>query len=429
MTDLPGAEPRPRPGAPAPRSRRRQLVLGMVLVLALALVGWLVVRFTGGEAGGRFQRPSSTVTVVAAATADVPVELEALGTVTPTATATVRPQVSGVVTRVAYEEGQTVRQGDLLVQIDPRPFEIALAQARGSLQQSESQLADARVSLERFQQLLGQDSIARQEVDTQAATVRQLEGAVASARAAVRDAELDLDFASVEAPIDGVVGLRTVDVGNYVAAGDATGVAVITRTTPIDVAFAIPQDRVADVRARAGLTALDEEGNDADRALPVIALDRTRSQALASGRFLAMDNQISTDTGTVGAKARFDNADGALFPNQFVNVRLRLQTLEDAVTVPLTALRQNDDGAFVYVVNADSTVTLTPVVAGVSDDSRVVVAEGLAAGTEVVTEGGARLVDGAMVMRAGQVPPMAAPAGDESPQRRRGRPPGGGPRG
>jgi membrane fusion protein, multidrug efflux system len=347
----------------------------------------------GGPGGGRF--PATTVGVATAERADIPVYLDALGTVTATATATVRPQVSGVLRKINFTEGQMVRPGQVLATIDPSSFEITLMQASGQRQRDEAQLESARVTLSRYRTLLQQDSIARQEVDTQAALVKQLEGTVMADRASENMAKLNLGYTQVKAPIGGRVGLRTVDTGNLVNSNDANGVAVITQLSPIDVQFAVPQDQLPELQARLRQGA----------ALPATALDRTRSQALATGRFAAMDNQVDVQTGTVRAKARFDNTDNALFPSQFVNLRLQVRTIPNAIVVPVTALRHGADGDFVYVLNAaDRTVSLRPVTRGQATVDKIEVRTGLAQGEQVITEGADRLKDGAKVVLPGDKP-------------------------
>src|SRR5436305_5664105 len=247
----------------------------------------------GGPGGGRGGRgaPPSAVGVAVATHADLPVVLDALGTVTPVVTVTVRPQVSGVITGVLFTEGQIVKKGQPLVTIDPRPFEIALQQAIGARQRDEAQLDSARVQLQRYQTLLNQDSIARQDVDTQAALVKQLEGTLVIDRANEGTARLNLGYSRIVAPVAGRVGLRTIDSGNYIGAGDANGVAVITQLAPIDVVFSVPQDRVPEVQAGA-----------ANAKLPVSAFDRTRTSKLDEGTFMTLDNQVDVQTGTVKAK-------------------------------------------------------------------------------------------------------------------------------
>ncbi|MFN6994290.1 MAG: MdtA/MuxA family multidrug efflux RND transporter periplasmic adaptor subunit, partial [Aquincola tertiaricarbonis] len=350
--------------------------------------------------------PATTVGIARAERADIPIVIEALGTVTPSATVTVRPQVSGVLTEVRFKEGQMVKAGEVLAVIDPRPFELALMQAQGQRQRDEAQLQLARLTLERYQTLLQQDSIARQDVDTQAAAVKQLEGTVLSNRAAEGTARLNLGYTRITAPVSGRVGLRVVDVGNVVSSGDANGIVVITQLAPIDVQFAVPQDRVPDIERRTAQGA----------TLPVTALDRSRATTLDEGRFSTLNNEIDTTTGTVQAKARFANAGRTLFPNQFVNVRLQLDTLRDAVVIPVAALRHSNDGDFVYVLNDDRTVSQRMVQRGQATNDRVQITRGLAVGEPVVTEGADRLKDGARVQVPGDRPARgaSAPAGGAS---------------
>jgi len=406
---MPPTEPQP-PAAP----RRPRRWLGTVIALVgLALLGALAWYLThrpaaapvagaappgagmpGARGGfaGRGGALASTVAVVRARRADVPVLLDSLGTVTPAATVTVRPQVSGVLAQVLFTEGQMVTKGQLLAQIDARPFELALMQATGARQRDEAQLQNARVTLERYRTLLQQDSIARQDVDTQEALVKQLEGTVTTDRANEGTARLNLGYTRITAPVAGRVGLRMVDAGNLIGTTDANGVALITQLTPIDVQFTIPQDRVQEVMQRL-----------ASGPLPAHAYDRTRSTLLDEGRFATLDNQVDTTTGTVKGKARFANAKGMLFPSQFVNLQLELRTIADAVVVPVSALRNGASGDFVYVLNDDKTVSQRTVTRGPASADRVVIASGLQAGEPVVTEGADRLKDGASVQLAADV--------------------------
>jgi multidrug efflux system membrane fusion protein len=422
-SDTPPPAPSPpasaAPPAAGPRhvSRRSRWIGSVVAVVALAGLGWWAWYLThqpiaraagapagpagpggpGGFGGGR-GGPPSTVGVAVARRADIPVLIEALGTVTPAANVTVRPQVSGVITQVLFKEGQMVKKGELIATIDPKPFEMALTQATGARLRDEAQLEAARVTLKRYQTLLQQDSIARQDVDTQAALVKQLEGTVTIDRANEGTARLNLGYARIVAPVAGRLGLRTIDAGNYISAGDTNGFVVITQLAPIDVEFAIPQDRVPEIQARVG------EGAQ----LGVAAYDRSRTRRLDAGMFSTLDNQIDTTTGTVKAKARFANAEGTLFPNQFVNVRLQLRTIAGAVVVPVTALRHGPNGDFVYVVNEDKTVSLRNVTRGEAGVDNVVIASGLELGEQVVTEGGDRLKDGARVQTSVDRPAGAA---------------------
>jgi membrane fusion protein, multidrug efflux system len=419
----PSQEPPPR-AAPAPavaRGRWRGALLALALLLGLGLAAWALLHRAssadaeGGMAGAPPGGPGgpmpagggrgvNTVAIATAEQADVPVWIDSLGTVTPTATVTVRPQVSGVLTQVLFEEGQTVQRGQVLATIDARPYEMALLQARGTRQRDEAQLQNARLTLARFRTLLQQDSIARQEVDTQAALVRQLEGTVATDRAAEGTAQLNLEHTRITAPVAGRVGLRTVDAGNVVGSADTTGLAVITQMSPIDVEFTLPQDRLPEVIERM-----------AAGTLPARAFDRTRTQVLASGQFTALDNQVDTSTGTVKGKARFENADGRLFPNQFVNLQLELRTLTGAIVVPVTAVRNGRDGDFVYVLNEAMGVSQRSVTRGLATNERVVITQGLKAGERVVTEGADRLKDGATVRLAGAAAPGAAASGASAP--------------
>jgi multidrug efflux system membrane fusion protein len=413
------------------RTRRSKIVGSVIAVLAMAGLGFLAWQLThpatdaaagsgpgaaagqrggpgGGGRGGR-NAPATTVGVATAEKADIPVVLDALGTVTAAATATVRAQVSGVLQKINFSEGQLVKAGQVLATIDPRAFEMALLQATGQRQKDEAQLESAKVTLERFRTLLSQDSIARQDVDTQAALVKQLEGSVMTDRAAEGVARLNLSYTKVTAPISGRVGLRVVDMGNLVASSDPNGLAVITQLSPIDVEFAVPQDQVPDLQARV----------QAGAALPAVALDRTRTSKLAEGKFAALDNQVDVQTGTVKAKARFANTDQKLFPSQFVNLRLEIRNIKDAVVVPVTALRHGATGDFVYVLNAaEHTVALRPVTRGQASVDKVEIKTGLKVGEQVITEGADRLKDGAKVILPGDKPANGGAGGGRRGGRR-----------
>jgi multidrug efflux system membrane fusion protein len=380
-----------RPAQSGLRSSRLASFLLVLLCLAvLGGLGWYLAHrnATRGPAGAdNRQRPTATVAFAAATRSDVPIRLEALGTVTPIAMATVRPQVSGVLKEIYYHEGQTIERGQPLVLIDQRPFQLALEQAIAQLARDEAELDNARVILERNRTLLAQDSIAKQDVDTQEAMVKQLQGVVAADRAAVGTARLNLAYSRVVAPIGGRVGLRPVDIGNFVSTGDTTGIATITQVEPIDVEFTLPADSVTPIQKRVGAGAV----------LPTTVLDRTRTTALGAGTFLTLDNQIDAQTGTVRAKSRFENPKGSLFPNQFVNVQLQLDTLRRAIVVPAAAIRHGPQGDFVYVIAADNTAHIRTVKVGPSVDDRTAITAGLQVGERVVTEGGDRLADGSAV--------------------------------
>lgn len=392
------------PESPPPkRLSRRAIVIGSVVaVLLLAGTGWLAWHLTrpdaeaaAGPGGVRRGAPATTVGVATAEQASIPILLDALGTVTPQATVRVRPQVSGVMQKVLFKEGQMVKAGELMATIDPRQFELALQQASGQRQRDEAQLDSARVTLQRFRTLLEQDSIARQEVDSQAALVKQLEGTVLIDKANEGTARLNLGYTRVVAPVSGRVGLRTVDIGNLVSTSDANGIALITQVSPIDVVFSVPQDQVGELQQTSASGAV----------MKVTALDRTRATVLDTGVFASLDNQVDTTTGTVKAKARFTNSKLALFPSQFVNVQLMVRTMENAVVVPVTAVRLGAQGDYVYVLNgAERTVSLRPIKRGPATVDRIVIASGLKAGERVITEGADRLKDGARVVLPGDAP-------------------------
>jgi multidrug efflux system membrane fusion protein len=356
----------------------------------------------GGGFGGGGRRPSTTVGVATAAPSDIPITLDGLGTVVSPATVTVTPQVSGVITQILFKEGQTVKKGQALVVIDPRPLQMALLQAQGNETRDEAQLANARLLLDRDRTLLAQDSIARQDVDTQAALVKQLEGTVMTDKAAVGMAKLNLGYSKVVAPVAGRIGLRAIDLGNYIQAGSATGIGTITEIMPIDVQFTLPQDQVPNVQAQA-----------ARGRMPVTAYDRTKATVLDQGVFSTLDNQVDPTTGTVKAKARFPNAQGAMFPSQFVNVRISLQTLKNVVVVPVTAVRTGPQGDFVWILQPDKSVTKRMVTRGPGTPTMTSITLGLTAGEKVITEGGDRLTEGAKVQLPTDRPsPMIACAAD-----------------
>jgi multidrug efflux system membrane fusion protein len=355
--------------------------------------------FGGGAGGGRGGGIPTVVGVATAVKGDIPITLGALGTVTPEATVTVQSQIAGTLEKVDFREGQMVRKGQLLAEVDTRPYVVALAQAEGALARDQATLANAELDLKRYQTLVKQDSVSGQTVDTQAALVKQDEGTVKTDQANIASAKLNLTYCHIIAPVSGRVGLRQVDPGNYITAGLATGVVVITEIDPIDIVFTLPEDNVPQVQARVaqGVT------------LSVTALDRTGAITLAQGSLLTLDNQIDTSTGTVKAKARFANPNGMLFPNQFVNVNLLVNTLKDAVIVPTQAVRHGSKGDYVFTVDQDpmmggNVAKMTMVKLGPSDGDRTSIASGVAAGDQVVTDGGDRLTDGATILLPGQIP-------------------------
>ena len=365
--------------------------LAVIAMLALVILGWRAC--SGGEpekkGNGRWgdgERPPTPVRVVAAERGPLDVELKALGTVTPLRTVTVRSRVEGELLRIAFEEGQQVRAGQLLAEIDPAPFKVQLAQATGQQKQNLAELENTRIQLQRYRDLAGGKYVSAQDVANLQAQVRQFEGRRESDQAAVDEAKLQLDYTRITAPIDGRVGLRSVDVGNLVRTGDENGIVTITQTRPVSVVFALPETVLG------SLTAAVRGGGE----LAVQAWDRDERQALATGTLSSIDNRIDTQTGTVRLRAVFENADESLFPNQSVNVRLRLGR-EEAIVVPEAAVQFGNQGTYVYVVNPDSTAAVRAVKLGASQGERVAVAEGLKPGDRVVLEGLDRLREGGKV--------------------------------
>ncbi len=337
---------------------------------------------------------------------DIRIYVNALGTVSSLDTVTVQTQISGQLQEIGFKEGQIIHKGDFLAQIDPRPYLAALEQAQGTLARDQGLLAQAQANLKRYQTLSRQDSISQQQVDDQKFLVQQDTGIVQTDQGLVDTAKLNLAYCRIVSPIDGRAGLRLVDQGNYVQAASTTGLVVITQTKPISVLFAVPEDALPDIvrRLRAGAT------------LPVDAYDRSNARLLESGTLAALDAQISTTTGTLNLRAIFANADDVLYPNQFVNARLLVNTMADTIRVPVPAVQRGEPGTFVYLIGADGTVSVRPVKVGPIDGNYQAVLSGLAVGDQVVTDGTDRLKDGAKVI----VPPPASAA---SP------PPGGAPQG
>lgn len=340
-----------------------------------------------GAKGKGKGRPVAPVAAAPARSGPLNIYLNGLGTVTPLRTVTVRSRVEGQLMRVLFTEGEQVKQGQLLAEIDPRSFQAQLTQAEGQMARDQAQLASARVDLERYRTLLKQDSIAEQQVANQESLVRQLEGTVRINQGNVENARLQLSYTRITAPIAGTVGLRQVDPGNMVRAGDATGIVVITQVSPASVLFTIPQDNLPAVLARL----------KTGERIPVDVYDREQKVRLDRGRLLTADNQIDTTTGTVRLKAQLPNKEGALFPNQFVNVRMLVDTREEAITVPASAIQRGAQGLFVYVVKEDQTVSLRNVKTGVTEGTRIELASGVKAGERVVIDGMDRLRDGMRV--------------------------------
>jgi len=381
------------PAAQAGLSRARWLVV--VCALALVAVGGYLFFFArnGGaqSPGGKTDKSAAvrSVPVVAtpARTGDVGVYLTGLGSVTPLNTVTVKSRVDGQLMQVLFKEGQVVHAGDLLAQIDPRPFQVQLTQAEGQLARDLALLKNAELDLERYKVLVEQDSAPRQQLDTQAALVRQYEGAVKVDQGQVDNAKLQLVYSRITAPITGTIGLRLVDAGNIVHATDTNGIAVITQLQPITVVFTIPEDSLPRVMKKL----------HAGERLTVEAYDREQRNKLATGYLLTADNQIDPTTGTVRLKAKFDNEDGVLFPNQFVNARLLLDVKKDATVVPSVAIQRGTQGSYVFVVKPDQTVAARPITVGPSQGDDTAVESGIAPGDLVVVDGADKLKDGAKV--------------------------------
>jgi multidrug efflux system membrane fusion protein len=374
--------------SPRKSSRKWWVYVILAVILVLALVVWRLK--SAGRPMGRGAKPPPTalpVVVHTAALGDIDVYLEGLGTVTPLATVTLRTQINGQLTKVAFTEGQMVEKGAVLATIDPRPYQAALEQYQGQLQQAQAQLAEARIDLSRYETLSEQDSIAKQQVDSARALVTQYEGLVQTGQANVDSAKLNLVYCQVIAPVAGRVGLRMVDEGNYVTPGDANGLVVLTRVKPITVIFTIPEQQMLAVAARlhSGAT------------IPVDAFDQNQTRKLASGSLSAIDNQVDTTTGTFRLRAVFANEDESLFPNQFVNVRMLLDTQHGVIVIPTAGIERNQLGTFVYIVKPDNTVTIHPVTLGTTEGEHVAVVSGLKVGDRVVVDGADRLTDGVPV--------------------------------
>lgn len=396
----------PKGGWPR-RTRQAGWLLAALVVAVGAYLAWPSKTPAPSVSAGR--PPAAVVIPVRVELAqqeNLDVYLRALGTVTAFNTVTVRSRVAGELMAVPFKEGDTVAEGDLLAIIDPRPYQVALEQMLGQQQQNIAQFESAKRDLTRYQNLRKQDSIAPQQVDAQVALVGKMQGMIRSDQAAVDNARLQLEYTRITAPISGRLGFRRVDAGNLVTANDPQGLVVITQTQPISVVFTLPEvDLPALRQAIAG-----------GQPLVVQVYDRGNTRRLATGTLATIDNQIDVTTGTVRLKAAFENRDDALFPNQFVNVRLRVQTLPNVVTLNAAAILQGSQGSFVYVVNPDSTVSVRPVTLGARSGDKVVVLSGVQAGQQVVLEGTDRLRDG-MRVRVPEAGGAARPPGAPKPAR------------
>jgi len=407
-------------------SRWKWLPIG-IAVLVAGIVAWRLWSQrapTAARGGGAGDAPVP-VTVVAAESKDVPIFLNALGTVQALNTVTVNAQVSGQLMAIHFKEGEEVKQGSLIAEIDPRTFQAALDQALAKKKQDEAQLSASRSTLARYEELIKQHFVAAQDLENQRQTVRQQEALVAADDAAISSARTQLSFTKITAPIDGIAGIRQVDVGNLISANGSTGIVVLTQVHPLNVLFSLPEQNIDLVRT---------SGSPAD-SLAVTALDRNDSHEIAQGVLKVVDNQIDTTTGTFKLKAEFTNLQNTLWPGQFVNVRVQVRTVAGGVVVPATAVQRGPDGSYAYVVQGDNTVAMTALEVGdEASDSTVLIKSGLKAGDKVVTEGQFRLKPGSKVQPL--APGEAAPATSaeelakikdagpkQQPQRRR---PGGG---
>lgn len=384
-----------------PRARRGLFIL-LVLLVAAAVGGYAYYASLNAKRIPRGPNPWNAAVPVSVATATrepLDVRIRALGSVTPLNTVTVRSRVEGELIKVAFKEGEYVKRGQLLAEIDPRAYQVRLAQAEGQQQQNTAQLRNAENDLKRYRTLFKQDSIARQQLEAQEALVNQYRGTLKSDQAQVDDARLQLAYTRIEAPIEGRLGLRLVDVGNLVRTGDADGLVVITQTSPISVLFSVPETRLASVLGPF------REG----QPLTVQAWDRDERNLLATGVLKTLDNRIDATTGTLRLRAEFENADESLFPNQFVNVQLYVSTLKDAVVIPSDTVQYGSQGTYVYLVKPDNRVTVRKLVLGPVDGDRVAVTEGLEPGDRVVLEGLDRLREGREVVVVS--PDAAVPSG------------------
>jgi membrane fusion protein, multidrug efflux system len=375
-----------------PRRRRRAIWIALIAlaIVVVAIIVYRSVTFVSQPPPrrGRFQDGGNQpVGVAKIGRGDIRLTLRALGAVTPLATVTVTTQINGYLMSVGFKEGQLVHKGQLLAQIDPRPYEVALEQDKAQLARDQATLKQAQMDLTRYETLSQQQSIARQTYEDQVWTVKQGQGTVDYDKGLIKAQELNLTYCRIVAPTDGRVGLRQIDPGNYVQTSSTTGIVVLTKLNPTTVEFAVPEDSLPQIMARVRSGAV----------LPVTAFDRANVTQLATGQLAATDTQVNTTTGTVMLRANFENSDEALFPSQFVNVVMLLDTLKDVVTVPVRAVQRGAPGNYVYLVADDDTVSVHPITLGAQDGDFYAATAGLSPGDRVVTDGADRLRDGAKV--------------------------------
>ena len=409
--DEPLARPAQPGGVVSHRPRRswgrRLLWLLLVAAIVAATIWYFPRPQTQPKEGGRGQAGAPVpVGVSPVEKGDMPVTLSQLGTVTPLATVTVKTQINGYLTEVAFQEGQMVKKGDFLAQIDPRPYQVALEQAEGQLAKDQALLKNAQLDLVRYNTLVAQNSVATQTRDTQVSLVAQDQAAIKTDQAQVDAQKLNLVYCHIISPVTGRVGLRQVDAGNYVQTSDPNGIVVVTQLQPISVIFTLPEDNLSEVFKRW----------HAGAVLPVTAYDRTGATELDKGTLNTIDNQIDTTTGTVKLRAMFNNEQWILFPNQFVNVQLTVDTMHDVDIVPSAAIQRGAPGTFVYLAKPDHTVAVQKVKLGPTDGQRIAILSGLEPGESIVTDGADRLRDGAKVTIASPQPATPAAEGQPPPQ-------------
>jgi multidrug efflux system membrane fusion protein len=371
------------------------MIIAVVVLLLVGLGTWWLVRTrqaaAAAKAGGAGRAGQMEVPVVAGVVKaqDVAVYLDGLGTVQAFNTVTVRPRVEGLLQKVTFTEGQDVRAGDVLAEIDPIPFKIEVEQAEAKKAEDESKLANAKVELARDEELFNRKILSQKDLEDQKAMVDQLAAAVKADQAAVDTAKVQLDYTKIVSPIDGRTGIRQMDQGNLVHSGDSNGVVVVTQLRPISVVFTLPEQAIGQIHREMGTN-----------ELPVLAMERDNSTVAATGKLMVVDNQIDSTTGTIRLKARFENADLHLWPGQFVNTRLHITTRKAAVVVPTTVVQRGPDGAFAFVINDDQTVATRPLKTGLVQDGLTIIESGLKPGEQVVVDGQYKLQNGSKVRTA-----------------------------